>query len=285
MAGYLPEVDILNGCTVHVDTRRARRDHRPERRGQVDPHQGDVRPRARSAPGRVVLDGDGHHRPARRTRSSPTAWATCRRTTTSSRPSPSRRTSRWGSTCGPRSSGPGSARRRPLPAARGPPQPRSAGSLSGGERQVVAMGRALMTDPQVLFLDEPSAGLSPLMQDAVVRVRRADQRGRRLDPHGRAERRRAASRSPTAATSSTRARTPTPAPGATCSTTPRSSSSTSARSPASDRLGATPTAARGPVAACGGAGPASARCATAGSLDGLGSPWRSSASLPPLVKP
>ena len=42
-----------------------------------------------------------------------------------------------------------------------------AGSLSGGERQVVAMGRALMTDPTVLFLDEPSAGLSPLMQDIV----------------------------------------------------------------------------------------------------------------------
>lgn len=41
------------------------------------------------------------------------------------------------------------------------------GSLSGGERQVVAMGRALMTDPDVLFLDEPSAGLSPIMQDSV----------------------------------------------------------------------------------------------------------------------
>ncbi len=42
-----------------------------------------------------------------------------------------------------------------------------AGSLSGGERQMLAMGRALMMDPDVLFLDEPSAGLSPAAQDEV----------------------------------------------------------------------------------------------------------------------
>ena len=53
-----------------------------------------------------------------------------------------------------------------------------AGSLSGGERQMVAMSRALMMDPTVLLLDEPSAGLSPVRQDeAFIRVSEINKAG------------------------------------------------------------------------------------------------------------
>jgi len=53
-----------------------------------------------------------------------------------------------------------------------------AGSLSGGERQMLSLGRAMMMDPKVLLLDEPSAGLSPAYQDEVfINCRRINDAG------------------------------------------------------------------------------------------------------------
>ena len=45
-----------------------------------------------------------------------------------------------------------------------------AGTMSGGEQQMLAMGRALMAQPKVLLLDEPSMGLSPMMVDKIFEV-------------------------------------------------------------------------------------------------------------------
>ncbi len=55
------------------------------------------------------------------------------------------------------------------------------GLLSGGEQQMLAFGRALMSDPRIILMDEPSMGLSPLMVDRVMdAVRELNRRGRSI---------------------------------------------------------------------------------------------------------
>jgi branched-chain amino acid transport system ATP-binding protein len=49
-------------------------------------------------------------------------------------------------------------------------QEQKAGSLSGGEQQMLAIGRAIMTQPQILMLDEPSLGLSPIMVRTIFQM-------------------------------------------------------------------------------------------------------------------
>ena len=80
-----------------------------------------------------------------------------------------------------------------------------AGTMSGGEQQMCAIGRALMARPKLLLLDEPSLGLAPIFVERIFEIIKHDQRAGHVDPARRAERADGARRTRTAATCSRRA--------------------------------------------------------------------------------
>ena len=188
VAGYVPEVNILNGCNLVVGAGRVRRDHRSQRRRQVDVPQGGARPGPRALRDRAAARR-GHHRARPPTSSSQRGVGFVPQTNNVFQTLTVRENLRDGLLPRRRSASATATTSSPA-CSRGSREraDQQAGSLSGGERQMVAMGRALMLDPSLAaarralgraVADAPGRGV-PALQ--------ADQRHRRGDPDGGAER-------------------------------------------------------------------------------------------------
>ena len=173
-----PGVDILNGCELEL--------YKGELVGIIGPNGAGKSTLLKAMfglvpvrSGSVVLRGEDITEAKAHLLVDPRRRLRARRTTTCSRASPCRRTCEMGALPAPAAtSAPRFEEVCDLFPLLGERRKQRAGSLSGGERQMVAMGRALMMRPSVLLLDEPSAGLSPAFQDEVfIRCRQINETG------------------------------------------------------------------------------------------------------------
>ena len=177
VAGYVPGVNILNGCDLYVND--------GELVGIIGPNGAGKSTLLKAIFGLIKVSSRhdhaarrGHHRPARRTGWSPQGVGFVPQTNNVFPSLTIEENLQMGVYQAPKKFKQSFDFVTGLFPALGDRRAQRAGSLSGGERQMVAMGRALMMEPSVLLLDEPSAGLSPALQDEVfVRTRQINRAG------------------------------------------------------------------------------------------------------------